>query len=62
MSDTVPVQDTSGEKKGKIAESTLQRDELSSIEDAIADVDTIAHADHDDMAEVVLCCTMSYEQ
>jgi hypothetical protein len=33
----------------KIAESALQHDEECSVEDAIAAVSTMAHADHDDM-------------
>jgi hypothetical protein len=36
----------------KIAESTLQRDERSTSEDAIAGVGAMAHADHDDVLGV----------
>jgi hypothetical protein len=38
-------------KNSKISESTLQQDEECSVEDAIAGVGTMNHADHGD----VLC-------
>jgi hypothetical protein len=40
------------EKTGKISESTLQHDEERSVEDAIAGVATVTHADYDDMLDV----------